>query len=191
MQPPQAGSMGWEELHTGGTSPTLFLWSLLLHHCGSCWNKAEGGQSVLVFLFKPQDSVPGVLSGEEWESQALVCCVELPSETRQKIGEERPPSEHGASGLASAHSSRLFSSTHYGAAPCFSLSFSSSPVLHPTPGHLNKLLLISKRSSLALCKANSFLNAVPRFPLQNPKYTFSLIPVTSRFYLLHCINHKS
>lgn len=59
--------------------------------------------------------VLGCWMGESGRSQALVCCIELLSETRQKSREERPPSEHGASGLAPAHSSILLSPAHYSA----------------------------------------------------------------------------
>ena len=46
-QPPWAGLVGWENLCAGGPSPTRCSGTLLLPHCGNCWNKAEGGQSVL------------------------------------------------------------------------------------------------------------------------------------------------
>ena len=68
-----------------GLSPTRFLRSLLRPHCGNCWNKAEGGQSVLVFPFTPQDSAPGALSRGEGEEPGLVCCVELLCETGRRL----------------------------------------------------------------------------------------------------------
>ena len=55
-----AAALGWlhgvgEPVCWGNITHSLFGGRLLLPHCGNCWNKAEGGQSVLgvsYFFFK-------------------------------------------------------------------------------------------------------------------------------------------
>lgn len=105
-----AATLGWldgvGEYVPEGPSPTLFrepassspLWNPLEQSRG--WPECVG-----FFPFKSQGSAPGAPSRGGGRSQALVCCVKLLNEAWQKPGEDRPPSEHGAPGLAPAQSS--------------------------------------------------------------------------------------
>lgn len=123
-------------------------------------------------------------------SQAPVCCVRLLSETRPKIGTEKPPSERGAPGLAPAHSSRLFSLTGYNAAPLLLLQIpqvSCAPSSCPRTfaqaiPHTGKIFPCPLQSWL-LSGCNTKVPFAERaFLSLNPKYTLSLILITSCFY---------
>lgn len=173
--------MGWEEhARQGAITHALFQGarSFITAETAGTQQRVAGG--CWLFFFKPQDSVPGVLS---WGERALVCCDDLLSEARQKIGEDRPPVEQGALGSALAHASSPFSLAHQTA-----VSPLLSQLHRSAPGHLHKPLLSPEIAFPAFCKGGFFLNVTfhSRKALFEPelKICLALKLVTSCFYLL-------
>lgn len=120
----------------------------------------------------------------------------MPSETRQKVGEERLPLEHGAPGLASAYSLRLFSLTRHSAAPLLlsqPLQFSCAPscprtlaqaipqtgkISPPSPRHPWRDWLLPECSMKLPCAKRSFLSL-------NPTYTFSFLILVTFYFSVY------